>query len=41
MIRTNTVVLIVILAMFIFAVVALFNPLLGREAMRLGLDLQG
>ena len=41
MVRTNTLVLIVILVLFIFAVIALFNPLFGREAMRLGLDLQG
>jgi preprotein translocase subunit SecD len=41
MIRTNTLVLIIIGVIFIFAIVALINPLFGREAMRLGLDLQG
>ena len=41
MVRKNTLVLIIILAIFAFAVSALIYPLLGREAMRLGLDLQG
>ena len=39
--RRNTVALIVILALFAFAISALALPLFGREAMRLGLDLQG
>ena len=39
--RKNTLVLIIILALFAFAVSALIYPLWGREAMRLGLDLQG
>ena len=41
MIRKNTLVLIIILALFAFALSALIYPLLGREAMRMGLDLQG
>lgn len=41
MVRKNTLVLIIILALFAFAVTALINPLFGREAMRLGLDLKG
>ncbi len=41
MFRKNTLVLLFILALFAFAVVALAYPLFGREAMRLGLDLQG
>ena len=41
MIRRNTLVFIIILALFAFAIIALVRPLLGREAMRLGLDLQG
>ncbi len=41
MVRKNTLILIFILALFAFAVTALINPLFGREAMRLGLDLQG
>ena len=41
MVRKNTLVLIIILALFAFAVTALIYPLFGREAMRLGLDLQG
>ncbi|MFQ6122772.1 MAG: protein translocase subunit SecD [Dehalococcoidales bacterium] len=41
MVRKNTLVLIFILALFVFAIIALINPLFGREAMRLGLDLQG
>jgi len=39
--RRNTLVLIVILAIFAFATSALAYPLFGRENMRLGLDLQG
>ena len=39
--RKNTLVLIIILALFAFAVSALIYPLWGREAMRLGLDLRG
>lgn len=39
--RRNTLVLIMILALFAFAVSALAYPLFGREGMRLGLDLQG
>ncbi len=39
--RKNTLVLVIILAIFAFSVTALFNPLFGREGMRLGLDLQG
>ena len=41
MFRKNTLVLLFILAFFAFAIVALAYPLFGREAMRLGLDLQG
>jgi len=41
MVRKNTLVLIIILALFAFAITALTYPLLGREAMRMGLDLQG
>ena len=41
MLRRNTPAIIVILAFFAFAVSALIFPLFGREAMRLGLDLQG
>jgi len=41
MIRKNTWVLIFILVLFAFAISALIYPLFGREAMRLGLDLQG
>ena len=41
MIRKNTLVLIIILALFAFAISALVYPLFGREAMRLGLDLRG
>ncbi|MFQ6122973.1 MAG: protein translocase subunit SecD, partial [Dehalococcoidales bacterium] len=41
MVRKNTLVLIMILAIFTFAISALIYPLFGREAMRLGLDLQG
>jgi preprotein translocase subunit SecD len=39
--RKNTIVLLIILALFAFAISALVYPLWGREAMRLGLDLQG
>ena len=39
--RKNTLVLIIILAIFAFAISALAYPLLGRDGMRLGLDLQG
>ena len=39
--RKNTIVLLIILALFAFAISALVYPLLGREAMRLGRDLQG
>ena len=39
--RRNTLVLIVILAIFAFAISALAYPLFGRQDMRLGLDLQG
>jgi preprotein translocase subunit SecD len=41
MFRRNTVVLLIILALFVFAICALVYPLFGREAMRLGLDLRG
>ncbi len=41
MLRKNTLVLIGISGLFVFAIVALLYPLFGREAMRLGLDLQG
>ncbi|MFC2063323.1 protein translocase subunit SecD [Chloroflexota bacterium] len=39
--RRNALVLVVILAIFAFAVSALVYPLFGRDGMRLGLDLQG
>jgi preprotein translocase subunit SecD len=39
--RRNTLVLILILAIFAFAISALVYPLFEREDMRLGLDLQG
>lgn len=39
--RRNIPALVIILAIFAFAVSALGYPLFGREAMRLGLDLQG
>ena len=39
--RKNLLVLIIILAIFGFSVSALLTPLFDREAMRLGLDLQG
>ncbi|MFC1916499.1 protein translocase subunit SecD [Chloroflexota bacterium] len=41
MFRKNTLVLLIILALFAFAVSALVYPLFGREALRLGLDLRG
>ena len=41
MTRKNTLVLMIILALFAFAVSALIYPLWGRDVMRLGLDLQG
>jgi preprotein translocase subunit SecD len=41
MFRKNTLVLIAILAIFAFSISALLMPLFEREAMRLGLDLQG
>jgi preprotein translocase subunit SecD len=41
MVRKNTLVLMVILALFAFAVSALIFPLFDREGMRLGLDLKG
>jgi preprotein translocase subunit SecD len=39
--RRNTLILIIILALFAFAACAIIYPLFGREEMRLGLDLQG
>ncbi len=39
--RKNLLVLIIILAIFGFSVSTLLTPMFGREAMRLGLDLQG
>ena len=39
--RRNTVTLMIILALFAFAISTIVYPLFGREAMRLGLDLQG
>ena len=41
MIGKNRVTFIIILAIFVFAIVALIYPLFGRQEMRLGLDLQG
>jgi preprotein translocase subunit SecD len=41
MTRGNTLVLIIVLLLFAFAVCAIIYPLFGREEMRLGLDLQG
>jgi len=41
MVRRNTLVFIVILALFASAICALIYPLFGRQEMRLGLDLQG
>jgi preprotein translocase subunit SecD len=37
----NTLVFMIILLIFVFAVCALFYPMFGRQGMRLGLDLQG
>ena len=39
--RSNTLVLIIILMLFAFAISALIYPLFGRKEIRLGLDLQG
>jgi preprotein translocase subunit SecD len=39
--RGNTLVLIIVLLLFAFAVCALIYPMFGREEMRLGLDLRG
>jgi preprotein translocase subunit SecD len=41
MVRGNTIVFFVLLAIFAFVICALVYPLFGREEMRLGLDLQG
>jgi len=41
MARKNTLIFVIILALFAFAVCSLIYPLFGREEMRLGLDLQG
>jgi len=41
MVRRNTIVFFIIVAIFAFAVCALVYPLFDREEMRLGLDLQG
>jgi len=41
MLRRNTTILIIVLALFAFAICALVYPLLGREEIRLGLDLRG
>ena len=41
MFRLNTLVFVIILAVFAFAVCALVYPMFGREEMRLGLDLVG
>ena len=41
MVRRNTLVFIIILALFASAICALIYPLFGRQEMRLGLDLQG
>jgi len=41
MFRKNTLVLLIILALFAFAISALVYPLFDRETMRLGLDLRG
>jgi len=41
MVRRNTLIFIVVLVLFAFAVCAIIYPLFGREEMRLGLDLQG
>ena len=39
--RGNTLVFIIVLLLFVFAVCALIYPMFGREEMRLGLDLRG
>lgn len=39
--RGNTLVLIIVLLLFAFAICALIYPMFGREEMRLGLDLRG
>jgi len=39
--RRNTLVFIIVLMLFAFAISALIYPLFGRESIRLGLDLQG
>ena len=39
--RRNTIVSIIIAAIFVFSLVALAQPLFGRDEMRLGLDLKG
>lgn len=39
--RGNTLVLLIVLLLFVFAVCALIFPMFGREEMRLGLDLRG
>jgi preprotein translocase subunit SecD len=41
MTRRNTLVFMIILALFAFAICALIYPMFGREQIRLGLDLQG
>ncbi len=41
MARKNTLVFIIVLLLFAFAVCALIYPMFGRQEMRLGLDLQG
>jgi preprotein translocase subunit SecD len=41
MARRNTVVFLIILALFAFAICSIIYPLFGRDAMRLGLDLKG
>jgi len=39
--RRNTLILAVIVALLVFAIIALLRPMFGREEMRLGLDLKG
>jgi preprotein translocase subunit SecD len=41
MTKRNTIFAAIIAAIFVFSLVALFQPLFGRETMRLGLDLKG
>jgi len=41
MVRRNTIVFFILLAIFAFAVCAIIYPMFGREELRLGLDLQG